>query len=186
MQALPEAVSDNSIRLKLVKENKMNKTVRVSLVLMITVGLLLALSIQGLAEKPEGKGHPDTFYLTYDFPQVDWDIFYGEGTFELYVGDLELDGNAILHWVPGPGSKQGTMILTVDDEFGSTAVVIFTVAKNEGDNCWSGPVSIEPLGTGGFEYYQGRGEILMCRPELGDWVYGEISGWAGVWPGGEK
>jgi hypothetical protein len=156
----------------------MNKKARISLVVLITVGLLLALTMPGLAEKPEGKGHPDTFYLTYDFPQVDWGTFYGEGTFELYVGDLELDGSAILHWIPGPGSRQGTMIFTVDDEFGSTTVVKFTVSKYAGDDCWSGPVSIIPWGTGGFEYYQGRGEILLCRPDWGDRVYGEINGWA--------
>jgi hypothetical protein len=57
----------------------MNKTVRLSLIVLITVGLLMALTISGLAKKP------DTFHLEYVFPEVNWEIFYAEGTFDLYL-----------------------------------------------------------------------------------------------------
>jgi hypothetical protein len=161
----------------------MNKPVRLSLIVLITVGLLMALTVQGLAEKPEVPGHPDTFYLTYDFPEVDWDYRYAEGTFELYVFDgRTASGSAVLHWIPKYGTKHGTMIFTADDDEESKAVITFKLSKGEEGNCLSGPVSIPFFGTGVFEYFQGRGDILMCQ-DGPDRLYGEISGWAGVWPG---
>jgi hypothetical protein len=164
----------------------MNKKARISLVLLITVGLLLALTMPGLAEKPEGKGKPDTFFLTYTFTDIDWDIFYAEGTFDLEtIGGTEVSGDAFVHWIPrlnnssggGMPVKQGTM--TFIDEDTDRAVVRFSVSKIEGSYCASGHFDIlYQQGTGKYENLDGGGDILMCRPDWGDTIDGRLNGWA--------
>jgi len=157
----------------------MNKTVRVSLIVMIAVGLLLALTISGLAKKP------DTFHLEYVFPEVNWEIFYAEGTFDLEVFDgRTTSGDAFVHWIPRLSSvgtglpvKQGTM--TFIDGDADRAVVRFSMSKIEANFCVSGHFDIlYGQGTGKYENLDGGGDILMCRPDWGPLVEGELNGWA--------
>jgi hypothetical protein len=155
----------------------MNKTLRVSLILAITVGLLLALTISGLAKKP------DTFTLTYKFDEVNWDIYYAEGTFEaMTVGGTSFEGKAILHWIPKYGTRFGTMITTAYNDYGILGTIVFNfkIPNYDEDGCATGPVTIPYIGTGVFESYQGTGDIYMCL-ELQDdgtyGLYGDISGW---------
>lgn len=160
----------------------MNKTVRVSLIVVIAVGLLLALTISGLAKKPDDKGKPDTFTLTYEFPDVNWEIYYAEGTFDLETtGGSTASGTAILHWVHKYGTQFGTMIITAIEEGNviGTAVFNFKLPPTNED-CASGPVTMPLFGTGVFESYQGTGDIYMCREKQDDgtfMLYGYISGW---------
>ena len=149
----------------------MNKTVRVSLIVAITIGLLLALTISGLAKKPE------TFKLTYEFPEVNWELFYAEGTFDLEDFDgRTASGDAFVHWIPN-AAKQGTM--TFIDGDGDRAVVRFTVPKWVGDDCGTGHFEILYWqGTGKYENLHGNGDILMCRPGWGPLVNGDLNGWA--------
>jgi hypothetical protein len=154
------------------RRHKMNKTMRVSAIVVITVGLLLALTISGLAARA------DTFTLTYEFPEVNWDTLDAVGTFELVTsGGTQASGEALLRWVPGT-SPHGTMIFLTDT---GQAVVRYVLARSVGDDCFTGQFYIaEWLGTGEFENLHGRGDIEMCRPDWGDRVYGVLNGWASV------
>jgi hypothetical protein len=158
----------------------MNKTLRVSLILAITVGLLLALTISSLAKKA------DTFELTYVLDEVNWEIFYAEGTFDLEtIGGIELSGDAFVHWIPrlssslggGIAVKQGTMTFIDDD--GDKSVVRFSLSKGEDNFCMSGHFDILYWqGTGKYENLDGGGDILLCRPGWEDTIKGELNGWA--------
>ena len=55
----------------------MNKKIRIGLTLLIAIILLLALTVPGTGKE---SVH---LYTTYEFDEMDWDNYTGEGTFDL-------------------------------------------------------------------------------------------------------
>jgi hypothetical protein len=141
---------------------------------LVTVVLLLALTVPGLAKKKTN------FSFAYEFYNVNWDTNYADGTFsDLIAGDIEMaEGDAVIHWIPGT-IWQGTMFIFDDIlEPSNSFVVRFTISKDEGNDCGSGHYQIINFrGEGTFETMWGNGDMTICRPGGGDYVYGDLNGW---------
>jgi hypothetical protein len=154
----------------------MNKHVKISLIVLVAVVLLLALTVPGLAKRPD-----KSFVLEFDMDYVDWDNFWSTGTFHSVEGSITDSGTTYGHWNPFWGSAKGTMILQSSDEV-SQIVITYTVPFEK--PCTTGHFTIwDTKNTGEYAGMGGVGKIEICRHDNGtpdlysdDTTYGSLVG----------
>ena len=153
----------------------MNKHVKISLIVLVTVVLLLALTVPGLAKKPD-----KFFTLEFDFEaeDINWDNYTADdGDYES-TGAIEDEGSVSGHFIPSWGIFRGTTIF-VSDFDGDKFVIRWHTGDRDETGCAYGQFQIYGyLGTGDYEGVWGSGRITLCRPIGGDSLSGSLEGFA--------
>lgn len=142
----------------------MSKKFQISLIVLVTVILLLAVTIPGLAKKP------DIFFTVEADYVMDWVTLTMEGTKPFTsTGAIQDVGTSWGHWVPQPLGVIG--ILFFESNKDQDMFVIQWKAstfKPDDDLCAKGTFTINAnLGTGEYEGLWGTGTLTACRVEQG-------------------
>jgi hypothetical protein len=144
----------------------MNKHVKISLIVLVTVILLLAIAIPAFA------GTKHDFTLTYTVSQQDVTGRYWVGTFEFTEG-FEDSGSAQLAFTWDRTIPANFYFDGVNGDFAARSIVKYF--KSE-DGCNEGKIKILPSrGTGDYAGWGGVGVISGCA-EAGV-AEGTITGW---------
>ena len=150
----------------------MNKHLKISLIMLVTVILLLAVTLPGLAEKS------DKFFTLKGEYTVDWDNFTYTGDFSS-SGAINDKGKSWGHWVLQPGGRRGVIFLESQKKDRDIFVIMFKAPYFELDdeNCVDGTFYIDAsLGTGDYEGMWGTGTLRSCRPYMDEKLYMTLEG----------
>jgi len=153
----------------------MNKKLRISLVVLITVALLVALVVPGMAAKID-----KSFKLSFYFAEgtINWEEFTADGGAFVAYGAIPDEGTVSMHWNPIWGVFRGTMIFESSID-GDRFVVYFRAGAMDEVGCATGNFGFYPnLGTGDYFGMSGSGKMFICRSEngTGDAAYGTFTG----------
>ncbi len=153
----------------------MNKKSRISLIVLLSVILLMALTIP-----VQATNMPYAMHIKYTLNDVDWDDKSAEGEFEIVDPDPVRVGTVTLDWIARTQVKQGTMYLTEDGGPGTLVIGFSIPVKPAGDYCGTGSFKILTDLSPGYEVF-GTGTIEMCR--VGNGPHATIEGqlWGSAW-----
>ncbi len=159
----------------------MKKHTRIGLMVLITVVLLLAMAVPGLANNAH-KFNLEFCFGTEDpecpNSEFDWDhysIDFGEFS---STGAIEDEGDAFVNWSPIWAIFRGTMIF--ENEANNGEIVLrYNLSHSDPNNedCTYGRFQIYPSQSSGiYDGLWGVGDIEFCRPGGGNYVVGELNG----------
>lgn len=140
----------------------MNKKLRISMIVVVTVVLLMSVTIQSLAEKP------DKFFTLEAIYEFSGDTLTYSGTFDS-EGAIADEGTSWGHWVLTQGGDFRLTSFFQSNELTQDMFVVAIRLDDELDeeNCLDGMFTIfSNLGTGEYYGLWGKGRASLCRPNL--------------------
>ena len=150
----------------------MNKHVKISLIVLVAVVLLLAVTIPSLAKNPD-----KFFTLRADYVS-DLVSFTYTGSFDS-DGAIDDKGPSWGHWVRQPGGRRGMSFFQSEVNTEDMFVIEWKIPWFDFDDedCVDGTFTIiTSLGTGKYEGLWGTGTLKSCRPGMGDTGYMILEG----------